>query len=538
MAKKRVFLSYSHEDSALKDEFLEHFSSLERADVAEVWHDRSLLPGDIIEAEIIQRIQDSDLFVFLISSAFIRSEFCWSEEMHEALKLAEANKLAVVGIVVRECVFTGAPFEHRLLLPTDAKPVTGPTWHNRDQAWTDVIKQLLLLCAALPEPTERPAFTAAAQVEEPAGETATRGSEKRLRVAVVQPELVRPEGLAEMVGVIEVEFLGDYADSEICDLHLYLNTNVMSQRFTESVTECRLEFEPQIAYPRDRDLRPRYANALGVNGLGFSTLPVGAIRGRYGKALARIIGIRVNANQLGIASTVPVVVSLTVPQFGKQSVEQTDLAYFSSRANAKVMREKFWNTDAPTVGEVVDLISKYPKGHAPLLFRVAFTTYFGRWELPGKSTRVALRLTGLTSYLLPIYSTALIGSSDPSLSARLVQTDANGAGLSIYLDQTLTLVDESQRLVAGHLSDSSVGGYSMAVWEVQDAALLAVQTIEVGIGLSIRPWPDIPKDIFDDVLDLSLATFLAPLSTVAIGSMRSPAPSFADTSRTIKLLGP
>jgi hypothetical protein len=60
--------------------------------------------------------------------------------MTEALKLHNSGKTTVVPIVVRSCVWEGAPFAKLRMAPTDARPVT--TWPDRDQAWTDVSKSI------------------------------------------------------------------------------------------------------------------------------------------------------------------------------------------------------------------------------------------------------------------------------------------------------------------------------------------------------------------------------------------------------------
>jgi hypothetical protein len=203
MAPKQVFLSYSHEDESLKVEFLKHFSILERSGIANVWHDRKLCVGDILEAEISQKIRDADLFVFLISASFIHSEFCWSKEMHEAIRLSDSGNLIIVGVVVREVDFSGAPFERKLLLPKDAKAVTGPSWKNHDEAWTNVISEIRKACltptrdVAHPYENKVPSSTISVQ----SGFYDSTG--KGIRVEVVQPELVRPEDWLRWLGYSE-----------------------------------------------------------------------------------------------------------------------------------------------------------------------------------------------------------------------------------------------------------------------------------------------------------------------------------------------
>ena len=193
MPKKRVFLSYSHKDSELKDEFLNHFAILKRSDEAELWHDRELLAGQTVDPEILERIHESDVFVFLISANFIHSEFCWGKEMHSAMELARTGMLATVGIVVRDADYDGAPFAGQLLLPKDAKAVTSQYWKNHDEAWTNVIKELRRVCRQF-EKRDDPISKSASRGPGPSSQPSTSkiglrdGGPPRIQVEVLQPE--------------------------------------------------------------------------------------------------------------------------------------------------------------------------------------------------------------------------------------------------------------------------------------------------------------------------------------------------------------
>ena len=526
---KKIFLSYSHDDSNFKDEFLRHLAPLKRAGIAEVWHDRELFPSDLIEPDIIAKIEESDILVALISASYFFSEFCYSKEFLYALRRGESGYPKVVGVIVRDVHFADSPFANQLLLPRDAKAVSGDAWKNHDQAWKNVVEELRRLCKKLDADAASAASpTGPATVAE---RLSAKPQPKQLRVQVIQPELVRPEGLAELVGIVEVEFLGDFDRNEQCNLQLFLNTNLVSRLLTETASEAYLEFEPRAEYPGDRLLRPRYGRLSGANSVIFRSLPVGEIRTRHGRAVARIGGIRVNANQL--AGHDRVLIALRAPPFEETKVAATDLAYFAPESTVSIERV------APRLLEpmtVRDFLSKWPtadQGSVPLLVKISFTSYFGRWEAPGAATRVCLRTTGLPHCLVPVYSTGLLRASDGSMSARLIAGDAAGGGFPVGVVADTELVSAQSQRFAAHVESEAVG--TVSTWEIGDAALLAVQTIEFGMGICLRNKHAIPDKVLDSQFSPCLAATLAPLSTVTTASRSEPVPRFADCSVSISI---
>lgn len=133
----KLFISYSHRDEGLKNELISHLAPLKRQGLVSIWHDRRLTPGDRLDDEISQNLEDADIIVMLISSDFVQSEYCFGREMQRALERHEACDARAISIIVRPCHFHGLQIANFVLLPTDAKAVT--TWSDRDSAWVDVV---------------------------------------------------------------------------------------------------------------------------------------------------------------------------------------------------------------------------------------------------------------------------------------------------------------------------------------------------------------------------------------------------------------
>ena len=134
----QIFYSYSHKDESLREALDEHISILERQGIVQVWHDRNIGAGDEWREAIEEELESADIILLLISASFIKSDFCWSIEMKEALKKQERGEACVIPIIVRPVEWKGAPFGHLQALPKDGKPVT--VWSNRDVAWMEVVK--------------------------------------------------------------------------------------------------------------------------------------------------------------------------------------------------------------------------------------------------------------------------------------------------------------------------------------------------------------------------------------------------------------
>ncbi len=134
----RVFISYSHEDEALRRALDKHLALLKRIRLIEIWHDRRIVPGTDVDDKIHSELDRADLILILVSSSFLASDYCYGKEMRRAFDRHQAGKARVVPVIVRAVDWEGAPFRHLLALPTDGNPVK--SWSNEDEAWVDVAK--------------------------------------------------------------------------------------------------------------------------------------------------------------------------------------------------------------------------------------------------------------------------------------------------------------------------------------------------------------------------------------------------------------
>ena len=136
----RVFISYSHEDDDLRASLDKHLAPLVRTGTIAPWHDHKIAPGQEWEKEISTALEASDLVLLLISPSFFASDYCYEREMARAIERHDAGSARVVPIIIKPCLWKGAPFAKLQALPRKGRAVT--RWRNRDEAWENVAEGL------------------------------------------------------------------------------------------------------------------------------------------------------------------------------------------------------------------------------------------------------------------------------------------------------------------------------------------------------------------------------------------------------------
>lgn len=135
-----VFFSYSHKDEGLRDQLESHLALLKNQGLIDAWYDRRIVAGDELDDAIFSKLETANIILLLVSSDFISSPYCYSREMMRAMERHEAGKARVIPIILRHCVWQGAPFGKLMAAPRDGKPIT--SWPDRDEALADVARQV------------------------------------------------------------------------------------------------------------------------------------------------------------------------------------------------------------------------------------------------------------------------------------------------------------------------------------------------------------------------------------------------------------
>lgn len=118
-----VFTSYSHGDEDIRIRLVEHLTNLRRNGVINIWDDRLLLAGEEFTSEIIKQMMSSDIIILLISSKFIRSDYCMDKELPLALEMHSNGETVAVPIILNDCAWNDIGINQLVALPKDGKPI-------------------------------------------------------------------------------------------------------------------------------------------------------------------------------------------------------------------------------------------------------------------------------------------------------------------------------------------------------------------------------------------------------------------------------
>jgi hypothetical protein len=174
-----VFFSYSHADTEFRDQLERHLAMLKRQGQIEAWHDRLIRAGERIDDSISKNLEAADIILFLVSSDFLVSEYCYGVEVQKAVERHRAGSVKLVPVILRPCDWRSAPFGELLATPTDAKPVS--KWTDRDEAWLDVVESIKRLLPPALERGRSPTGTAAKDTRSARPPDHPRSSNLRVR---------------------------------------------------------------------------------------------------------------------------------------------------------------------------------------------------------------------------------------------------------------------------------------------------------------------------------------------------------------------
>ncbi len=156
MEPYRIFIAYSHQDEKLRDDLEVHLALLKRHQLATIFYDRRIVPGQHWRTEIDSKLFNSDVILLLVSPHFLASDYCYGIELQTALELEEHGQVVVLPVILRPCDWKQEPALSGIqALPRDGYPVT--RWTNQDEAFVDVtsgVRKVIQSLAPKPIPTD------------------------------------------------------------------------------------------------------------------------------------------------------------------------------------------------------------------------------------------------------------------------------------------------------------------------------------------------------------------------------------------------
>jgi hypothetical protein len=121
--RKKVFISYSHEDKEWLDMLRKWLKPLEKNGLLEFWDDTKIKPGSDWRQEIKDAMNSARLAVLLVSQNFLASKFIPEEELTPILQSVENEGVSILWIAVSESTYEETGIEKFQAVNDPKKPL-------------------------------------------------------------------------------------------------------------------------------------------------------------------------------------------------------------------------------------------------------------------------------------------------------------------------------------------------------------------------------------------------------------------------------
>lgn len=152
---KRVFLSYSHQNTKWLVRLRSHLSVIRRAKLIESWDDKEILVGDLWDSNIKKSLEEADIYILLLSADFIASEYIWNEELKVAFRRIKEGKAILIPVYFEPLDLggisdisepTGKPsnkiIDFEIIPKKDGQLLAVSLWQNQEEALADVAERI------------------------------------------------------------------------------------------------------------------------------------------------------------------------------------------------------------------------------------------------------------------------------------------------------------------------------------------------------------------------------------------------------------
>lgn len=145
----RAFISYAKEDAVHKNALQQHLQGLVRTGALDAWDDTAIQAGEIWEDTIREQLERAQIFIPLVSRAFMSSDYCVDKELRLATEKKDRGELLFVPTLVRPVDLVPTPFARMQVVPAGPKAVT--EFENADTAWAEVARSIRHCCERMRE---------------------------------------------------------------------------------------------------------------------------------------------------------------------------------------------------------------------------------------------------------------------------------------------------------------------------------------------------------------------------------------------------
>ena len=134
------FLSYCHEDEIEARKLLNFLLPLKESHVVDVWFDRMIRVGDRWNDDIQKHFDESNVFVFCITSSFLSSSAC-RDELDRAIKARKEKHISIILVILKACQWKEIKQISELqAVPRDGRPIL--SWPSVDEGYNDACEKI------------------------------------------------------------------------------------------------------------------------------------------------------------------------------------------------------------------------------------------------------------------------------------------------------------------------------------------------------------------------------------------------------------
>jgi hypothetical protein len=134
----RIFYSYSRTDERFMAELNERLSKMRDEGLVETFWDRHIGPGLDWHSEITEELKDADVVLFLVSSHFLKSDYCRQVELPVTLEMHDCDLVRAIPIIIHPCEWQGTALGRLQALPRNGRPLT--ECPDKDDAWSEIVR--------------------------------------------------------------------------------------------------------------------------------------------------------------------------------------------------------------------------------------------------------------------------------------------------------------------------------------------------------------------------------------------------------------
>lgn len=145
MKREKIFVSYSHKDKKLFDEFKTMMAPAIRKGILDLWDDTKIAPGKKWNPEIQNALSTAKIAVLLVSPNFLASDFIANHELPPLLKAAQGEGITIFWIYLSSCLYEQTEIAMYQAAHDVSKPLDALTKSKRQAVFSETCHRLIRL---------------------------------------------------------------------------------------------------------------------------------------------------------------------------------------------------------------------------------------------------------------------------------------------------------------------------------------------------------------------------------------------------------